>query len=1633
MKPERWRQIDRVFNAAIERKPEERAAFLESACAGDATLRREVESLLASDEKAHTTAALPGAVAAEWVDSERGSHVVGQQIGRYLILSLIATGGMGEVYLARDDKLGRPVAIKLLSSRFTEDTERVRRFEQEARAASALNHPNILTIYEIGHSNDLEFIATEFVEGETVRERLRRAPFTLREAIDTAAQIAIALSAAHQAGIIHRDIKPENVMLRPDGFVKVLDFGLAKLTEEPDSANHTHLSKTEQVRTDTGVVMGTVSYMSPEQVRGFDLDARSDIFSLGSTLYEMATGKKAFQSKTTSDCVVAILEKEPAPLARFVENVPAEFERILRKALAKDRMERYQTVKDLHLDLKNLSREMELGMAWKVLFCPECAHENPLDFAFCSKCGASLKKICPGCGEEVRHDSHFCGLCGQSIITSQPEKISDTQALAIKATEEISPLSLTGAERRQATIVCSNLSGYAALAEQLDPEEFEKLTNRIRDSADEIMESYNGAVDHFSGEEIIALFGIPVSYEDDSLRAVRACLELHAMVREICADFESRAGRPVRLYTGISTGPVVTRQRNKRGQKSKKTGEAFQIAARLAAHADLDEILVSPETRRLVTPYFHTEAKEPFSLKPDGPPATSYRIAGGSGADTRLDAAELLGLTKYTGREKEMTLLHSALEKVLLGEGQFLTVAGDAGVGKSRLLLEFRHTLKQDHISVLLGRCQSYRGNIPYLPFIDALKDLLDLQEKESTAQLLERAVTNISAIDENLKQYLPLYLHLLSIQSNDHSLPHHLVGKELRLEVQEALSAIFTLKARRGPLIIFLEDWHWADEGSAEALKKLAGMLSAYPLMIVATYRPEISLEWGWVSSHTPLHLGPLEAGSAISIAGSVFGADELPDGLGEFLYNRTGGNPFFIEEVCRTLVEDEKVQVIDGWAILRGALEELHLPGTVQAVIRARLDRLAPKARKILRHASAIGREFSRRVLERTLDDKEQSAESLETLQRIGLIQQIRILPEAAYRFKHVLTQEVAYESLLLHQRKSLHEAIGCAIEQLYGDRLEEWFDVLTHHFSRAENWAKAARYGSQSANKADGLSHFVEALKLLEQVEEWLLKQPETRERKEELISILLRQERQCETLGFRDRQQSLIDRILSLLDPANDQTLLAEVYIRQGELFTLLGRFEEAEITLNKSLDIRQALGDRTGERKALRSLGFLYWNRNSYEDAISCSEAALAIDQAEDDAIGRAQDLTNMGAILRSSGNPKGALIYLEEALQTMQSLGRMSDLPHTLYIAANAYRDLGEMEKVAEYFQRALNIDLETHRRIEIAFMLNAMANLAWEQGETDKCIDLYNQIITLTRELNMRRDLTTTLNALGQRLAELGRYEEALTHLLEAAALFSKFGDEGNELKTLVAISYVYEHSPANYAETLATWDKIRHLQIRQGDRAGEIKALQEMARLTRKQAKDPEQALKYYEEALALAVGLNDAAKEGDLLNSMGIIEWERGNFGKALERYTKALKIFQESNNSVHAGLMLSSIGVTLNRMGRSDEAIERLEEAVQVHRECGQRLLEGHTLAALGDVLKERKSFDRALEEYQKSLALRQELGDRKGEGWMLHHIASLFLSKEEKTRANAFLIEALNIAEEIENEELKEACWRLSPA
>ena len=717
--------------------------------------------------------------------------------------------------------------------------------------------------------------------------------------------------------------------------------------------------------------------------------------------------------------------------------------------------------------------------------CPGCQHENTEDARFCNQCGEGLGHICPECGRSNPSDARFCDQCGKHL------GVAPLQAPSTPANPESEPprAAATTGERRQATVVFSDISGYTALNEHLDPEEVEDLLSRIKARADEIVGKYGGIVNQFVGDEVLALFGVPAAHDDDPVRAVRAARELHEMVTGFGPEVEGRIGTPLRLHTGIATGLLVTHLGDRRDGTYGITGETVITGARLKATAKEDELLVNPETHRRIRDFFITEALPAMALKGQSRPMVPHRVLEETEVTTRFQAATMRGLTPFFGRREELEALTTALDDVIAGKGRLVGIVGEAGQGKSRLVHEFRGVLAGRGIGFTIGRCHSQGHNTPYLPWLEAFQRGMTISIKDDPGSQANDLILKIRSRFPELENFLPHYLYLLTLPQDGHPLPRNLEGEVLRLALEESLRALIIALCQRHPLVLILEDWQWVDPASDAFLGHLEPLLRKHQVMVVFTSRVQPLVLDEAAPYKVPVRLPPLTGEDCGQIACQVLDATGLPEGLAGLLFEHTGGNPFFVEETCRVLRETGMVRVREGQVELDRPLDELSLPGTVDAVLHTRLDRLPHAERETLRMASVIGRRFSREVLARLLGDATGLDEVLGQLMRQNLIRPVES-GEDAYAFRHALLLNVVYETLLLQQRRELHGKVARIFEQLNKGHLESQYEVLAHHFANSDQRDQAIHYLELAGDKASGYStpaeagaHYREAIHLLD----------------------------------------------------------------------------------------------------------------------------------------------------------------------------------------------------------------------------------------------------------------------------------------------------------------------------------------------------------------------------------------------------------------------------------------------------------------------------------------------------------------------------------------------------------------------
>lgn len=1518
-----WTSVEALFHGALQQPPQVRPTWLADTCA-DAKVRADVEALLHAHGRRGILDELIDDVMAPMLPSRTPAPMLTHAMpadSRYRVIERLGGGGMGVVYRARDERLDRDIALKFLSAHLSADHAAKKRFLIEARAAAAIEHPNICTVHEIGDTADgLLYIVMACYDGETLDRRIARGPLPLEDALHIAGEIARGLSKAHERGIVHRDIKPANVMVTVDGHVKILDFGIAKLTDV--------------VSTQTVGAIGTAAYMSPEQAFGESVDHRTDIWSLGVVLYEMVTGVRPFRGPADHAVLVAALSADPAPMATLRADVPASVESLVRRMLAKRPADRVANAAEL---------------------------------------------IAAIAASATAPSANSPAAAAVGLVTGETDR---------DRSERRESALTRGGERRQVTVVACSIEGQDALVERLDADESERVMSRLREAASDVAAQNGGIINQFAGDDLVMLFGVPTAHEDDAVRGVRAALAFRDRVADEASRLDARLASTLRLRAGIHVGALVAQRLRSGDRRFRISGAPADMATRLAAAADRDAILVSPEVRRLVAPFVHTEPSTLAIQAGDGASMTPHRVLRASDMRSRLEGIVHAGLTPFVGRARERATLVDHVDAARAGTGRFTVLIGEAGAGKSRLLHELRDIAAAQALRVIVGGCDAYGGNTPFLPFVDATHDALGLPREDSAPERHEAAVAAVRAIDRSLEEYLPFFLTLLAIPSEAHPVPEALRGERFQGAMLEAIAALFTLGSRATPTLLLLEDWHWADDASRAALRQLAEVVPAFPLLLVVTSRPDGVTDWGSAEHQTLMHLPPLDGAATAAIARAVLGAERVAPALLARLHERTGGNPFFLEEVCEALREDGSVTVRDGEAVAAAADSALHVPETVQGVLRTRMDRLDDEAAEVLRVAAVIGREFARGVLDDVVESPGDLTRSLERLKTSGLVQQIAVVPEPAFRFKHALTEEVAYDSLLEHQRATLHDAVGRAIERRYAARIDEHVERLAHHFSRADAWPDAVRYGMQSADRAMGLSQNADALHTLERVEEWVLRLPNDDTRRDLLSDTLLRQERLSEMLGLRARQLAIVDALIALLAPFGASARLAQVYLRQGDVFTLLQRFDAADRALETALRISRELADLQGERNALRSIAFLRSHEGRHETALEKIEEVLALGRAAGDTRAQAGDLATMGNILRALGQLERALTVLEAALERTEVSDHPERYGALLNVMGTIHRDLGDLDTALEFFRNT-----ESYMTVTVyaSFSLSAIAHIQLQRGRVDEALETYREGLRLNRKASNVEGIAAGCRSLGEVLVGLERHEESVPYLHESATLFAQIEDYRNEALMWRRLAVVHEHL-GEPEQARATWMKLRELHHRQVGFSCEAEAVEGIARVERQLSVRPEDIVQRYEEARVLAVRQGDRARELAIGNALGIVHWQRGAYAEAVREYEAALRICRETSDTVHEGLILNSLGASLNKLRRWDEARTALTEAVRVTTATGEQQLLGHALSALADVCIGRGQYLDAFEYLHQAMHIRRALGDRRGEGWLLEKMA-----------------------------------------
>jgi class 3 adenylate cyclase len=734
--------------------------------------------------------------------------------------------------------------------------------------------------------------------------------------------------------------------------------------------------------------------------------------------------------------------------------------------------------------------------------CSKCGVENAAGSRFCNQCATPLSRACAKCAHLNAPDAKFCAECAEPLTGDVSKAAARaSSAPSVRIAPELSDSAAVDGERKTVTALFADIKGSTELEQDLDPEEARAIVDPALKLMIDAVRRYDGYVVQSTGDGIFALFGAPVAHEDHPQRALYAALRMLEELRRYSAKLRETGNLPLEARVGVNTGEVVVRSIATGGGHTEYTpiGHTTNLASRMQALAPTGSIAISEQTRKLVEGYFALKPLGPTRVKGVSEPVNVYEVTGLGPLRTRLQRSAGRGLSKFVGREREMASMQAAAERAKSGRGQIVAAMAEAGTGKSRLILEFK-AVSQSGWMVLETFSVSHGKASAFLPVIDLLWSYFEITSDDDERKRREKINGKVLTLDRSLEDALP-YLHAMLGLTDSDSPVAEMEPQARKRRSLEAIKRILLRESLNQPLIVIFEDLHWVDDESQTFLSLLADSIANAKILMLVNYRPEYSHQWGSKTYYTQLRLDPLGKENADEMLTALVGDDTNVRPLKRLIIERTEGNPFFMEESVQVLL-DEGALVRDGaTARLTKPLGELKIPPTVQAILAARIDRLPSVEKDLLQALAVMGKEF-RLSLVRAVTGKsdDELNRLLETLQLAEFIYEQPAVGDIEYSFKHALTQDVAYNSVLIERRKSLHERIGAALESIHADSLDDHIAELAHHYAHSGNPAKGAQYCLLAVEQFSDRGSNAEAVARMEVGLELLQKLPDDDRRAE-----------------------------------------------------------------------------------------------------------------------------------------------------------------------------------------------------------------------------------------------------------------------------------------------------------------------------------------------------------------------------------------------------------------------------------------------------------------------------------------------------------------------------------------------------
>ena len=966
-------------------------------------------------------------------------------------------------------------------------------------------------------------------------------------------------------------------------------------------------------------------------------------------------------------------------------------------------------------------------------------------------------------------------------------------------------------ERKLVTVLIADMKGSMEVLADRDPEEARKLLDPVLERMMDAVHHYEGTVNQVMGDGVMALFGAPLAHEDHAVRACYAALRMQESVRRYVDEVRRTVGVPIHIRVGVNSGDVVVRSiGNDLHMDYTAVGQTTHLAARMEQAAMPGSTLITADVLRLAEGYIQVRPLGPIAVKGLTGPLEVYEVTGAGGVRTRLQAAAARGLTRFVGRDAELEHLRTALERAGAGHGQVVALVGEPGVGKSRLAWEFTHSHRTREWLVLESGSVSYGKATSYLPVIDLLKAYFKIQARDDHRDIREKVTGKLLTLDETLKPALPTFLALLDVPVDDPEW-QALDPTRRRQRTLEAVKRLLLRESQVQPLLMVFEDLHWIDTETQVLLDSLVESLPMSRLLLLVNYRPEYQHGWGNKTYYSQVRLDTLPPESAGELLQALLGGAPGIQPLKHLLIARTEGNPFFLEESVRTLI-DTKVLVGERGAYrLATALATIQVPATVQAILAARIDRLPPEEKGLLQTAAVVGKDVSFALLQAIAEFPETALRrGLTHLQAAEFLYETSLFPDLEYTFKHALTHEVAYASLLQERRRSIHARIMEAIETLYAGRLAEHVERLGHHAFRGEAWEKAFQYLRQAGIKAMGRSAYPEAVAGFEQALVAIRHLPESRDTLEDAVDLRIDLRNALAPLGEYRRMRDYLREAETLAEILDDRRRLGLVVSQLAHAFFAEGNQDRALEYGRRGLAIATGLGDFGLQVGMNFRLGQIYHVLGDYHRAVAVLETSVASLEGD-----LARENFGLNPYPASVGSRTWLIWCLAERGDFAEGIARGEesvriaeavDQPLSLIVASAGigvlYVRNGRLDKAAPLLERGLELCRTWSILFWFPYLASALGEAYTLAGRVAEALPLLEQAVERTGAGEFRGGHSRHVVGLGEACLQVGRVEDADRLSQRALALCHDHKERGNQAWALRLLGEIRSYRGASEVE---------------------------------------------------------------------------------------------------------------------------------------------------------------------------------------------------------------------------------------